>query len=400
MANPSVDEYFSQIADQGGGSAEDYGVASKPAATTSTVSPDDSQPLQVIASVTGLARLTHKIKISLPPAAGNIFYNDPSNQLLLPLKNTAGFLFPIQPAITTGFDAKYQEIVPTHSNFPYQMYQSSSMKPISLTGDFIIRNQYDAQYVNAGIHFLRSLTRMFNARDGVYAGAPPQVVRLHGLGFTAFDNIPCVLTDLTVTFPDSVDYITFQINKSSSVFGPETARIPVNLSIQVSLAPVFSRDFITNTYSTTGFSSGAVRLLGPNEDKQKSKSADDSAGSVNGSTDASVPSNSAKPNTNAVSVESRKQILSNAVKGITKASDLLNKGKETLSKITSSPSTGLAKLTSKLPGVLPNVGSAIGTTALNAVTNKALDKLINTPGQQSGVAKVLGQGVKVVGKFM
>jgi hypothetical protein len=46
------------------------------------------------------------------------------------------------------------------------------------------------------------------------------------------------------------------------------------------------------------------------------------------------------------------------------------------------------------------VGSAIGTTALNAVTNKALDKLINTPGQQSGVAKVLGQGVKVVGKFM
>jgi hypothetical protein len=353
-----------------------------------------------MASVTDLARLTHKIKISLPPAAVGIFYNDPSNQLLLPLKKTAGFLFPIQPAITTGFDAKYQEIAPTHSNFPYQMYQSSSMKPISLTGDFIIRNQYDAQYVNAGIHFLRSLTRMFNARDGVYAGAPPQVVRLHGLGFTAFDNIPCVLTDLSITFPDSVDYITFQINKSSSVFGSETARIPVNLSIQVSLTPVFSRDFITNTYSTIGFSSGAVRLLGRNEEKQKNKSADETAGAVNGSTDASVPSNSASPNTNALSVESKKQVLSNAVKGITKASDLLNKGKETLSKITSSPSTGLAKLTSKLPGVLPNVGSAIGTTALNAVTNKALDKLINTPGQQSGVAKVLGQGVKVVGKFM
>jgi hypothetical protein len=440
--NPTVEEYYSQIANQGGGATQDYtgtqpstpavnenlsnlptfsvtktenlpkettlsGVfppatettfrrfpspAREPIATvpsevpttlnTPPEAPDTQveQPLPVIGSVTGTAKSTHKVKISLPLKAKN-FYNDTSNQLLLPLKNTEGFLFPIQPAITTGFDAKYQDLSPTHSNFPYQMYQNSSMKSISLTGDFVIRNQYDAQYVTAGIHFLRSLTRMFNYRDGIYAGAPPQVVRLHGLGFTAFDNIPCVLTDVTINFPDNVDYITFQINKKSSEFGSETARMPINLTIQVSLTPVFSRDFITNIYSTTSFSTGAVRLMGQREERQKNlaKSSAEETNSV--------------PNTNAIGVDKQKQNISNAVKGIGQ-----NTQSTLLPKITGSPSTGLAKLNTKSPGFLPNVGPNIGVTGLNSVTNQPLSKLISVPGQQPGIAKALGKGVNVVGR--
>lgn len=214
--------------------------------TTANTTPLEARPRTEAASP------THKIRISLPPGAGTIFYNDQANELLKPLNLTRGFLFPIQPAVSMGYDAKYQELTPTHSNFPYQMYQSSSIKAITLTGDFVIRNQYDAQYVNAGIHFLKCLTRMFNYRDGEYAGAPPQVVRLHGMGFTAFDNLPCVLTDVTINYPESVDHITFQINKK--VFGTETARIPVFLTISVSLSPVFSREFITNVYTTKDFS--------------------------------------------------------------------------------------------------------------------------------------------------
>jgi len=260
---------------------------------------------------TGVGKPTHKIRISLPPLAGTIFYNDETNVLLSPLKHTQGFLFPIQPAVSIGYDAKYQELTPTHSNFPYQMYQSSSMKAISLTGDFVIRNQYDAQYVNAGIHFLKCLTRMFNYRDGEYAGAPPHVVRLHGMGFTAFDNLPCVLTDVTINYPESVDHITFQIN-NKSIFKNETARIPVFLTISVSLTPVFSRDFITNVYTTKGFSSGSVRLMGRDEQKQKTQSA-------------TQDSTSSSANTNAIEAANKNNVLTNALKGITRPSVPTNK---------------------------------------------------------------------------
>lgn len=327
----------------------------------------------------GAAKPTHKVKISLPPSARTIFYNDETNELLKPLKLTEGFLFPIQPAISMGYEAKYQELAPTHTNFPYQMYQSSSIKPISLTGDFVIRNQYDAQYVNAGIHFLRSLTRMFNYRDGEYAGAPPQVVRLHGMGFTAFDDLPCVLTDVTVNYPESVDHITFQINRRSDYFKNETARIPVFLTISVSLTPVFSRDFITNQYTTTGFSTGQVRLMG--NGKKSSSGASDlppTADQISG-----------------LNASIAKTFMSKAQAGTSKL-NVANTPKTSLLKSTISKVGSLAK---KIPGKLPLVGNKI-PSALSSVTQSAVGGLVSLAGQQSGVAKKLTSGVNVVGKFI
>ena len=339
--------------------------------TTANTTPDFS--------VSGFAKITHKIRISLPPLAGTIFYNDETNELLKPLQNTNGFLFPIQPAVSIGYDAKYQELAPTHSNFPYQMYQNSSIKPISLTGDFVIRNQYDAQYVNAGIHFLRSLTRMFNYRDGEYAGAPPHVVRLHGMGFTAFDNIPCVITDVTINYPESVDHITFQINKT--VFGPETARIPVFLTISVSLTPVFSRNFITNEYTTTGFSKGQVRLLG---NKSPAPTAEDTptADQISG-----------------LNANISNMFLKNAQAGISKLNMEGTNGAISKTSLLNSAISKVGSLAKKIPGKLPLVGNKI-PSALSSVTKTAAGSLVSLAGQQSGVVKNITSGVNVVGKFI
>ena len=326
---------------------------------------------------------THKIRISLPEGAGKIFYKDETNVLLEPLQSTRGFLFPIQPAVSVGYDAKYQELAPTHSNFPYQMYQSSSIKPISLTGDFVIRNQYDAQYVNAGIHFLKSLTRMFNYRDGEYAGAPPHVVRLHGMGFTAFDSLPCVLTDVTINYPESVDHITFQINTKSDYFKDETARIPVFLTISVSLTPVFSRDFITNKYTTTGFSTGQVRLLGPAGSGSDAGAAGDmppTADQISG-----------------VNASISKTFLKKAQAGTSKLD--ISGGTNAKPSLINSAISRVGNLAKKIPGKLPLVGALI-PSALSAVTRGAVSGLVSLAGQQSGVAKKLISGVNVVGKFI
>lgn len=303
----------------------------------------------VVSSPTSSSVTTHKIRISLPPDAGNIFYKDETNILMSPLRLTDGFLFPIQPAVSIGYDAKYQELTPTHTNFPYQMYQSSSIKPIALTGDFVVRNQYDAQYVNAGIHFLRCLTRMFNYMDGEYAGAPPHVVRLHGMGFTAYDNLPCVLTDLTLNYSEAVDHITFQINKKSPLFNTETARIPVFLTIGVSLTPVFSRDFVTNVYTTKGFSSGKVRLMGRNEKTQKEQAK-------------TQDTQNSSSKTNAISGSNQKTLISNAIKGAT----------------TKLPSTKISNL--------PATGAVLDTATSNPINTN----------QQPNVQQL--RGISVVGK--
>ncbi len=347
---------------------------------TTANTPPESLPESTF-NVTSQEKFTHKIRISLPPLAGTIFYNDENNDLLRPLALTKGFLFPIQPAVTMGYDAKYQELSPTHSNFSYQMYQSSSIKPISFTGDFLVRNQYDAQYVNAGIHFLKSLTRMFNYNDGEYAGAPPHVVRLHGMGFTAFDNIPCVLTDVTINYPESVDHITFQINKK--VFGSETARIPVFLTITVSLTPVFSRDFITNVYNTTGFSKGKIRALGPKVDQKV--------------TDVDQPVDQSE--IEALNTTITNTLIKNALTGATKLNIDGTNGLKPSVNIVNSSLAKVGSIVKKLPGSLPLVGTNIPNT-LSSVTQTAVGSLVSLAGQQPGVAKKLASGVNVVGKFI
>jgi len=256
------------------------------------------------------------------------------------------------------------------------MYQSSSIKPISLTGDFVIRNQYDAQYVNAGIHFLKSLTRMFNYRDGEYAGAPPHVVRLHGMGFTAFDSLPCVLTDVTINYPESVDHITFQINRKSDYFKYETARIPVFLTISVSLTPVFSRDFITNKYTTTGFSTGQVRLLGPGPGPSPGPFVSTTTGAFRAGL---------------IPITGIKVEAANAA--------ATTKDKSAKPSLINSAISRVGNLVKKIPGKLPLVGTLI-PSALSSVTQAAVGKLVSLAGQQSGVAKKLTSGLTVVGKYI
>lgn len=229
-----------------------------PIRPTSRLIATTTKPSDITKNTTGKILDDLRVKISLPPESPSIFYLDKNNTLMEMLYKTNGFLFPIQPDITVSHSAEYQSIKPTHSNFPYYHYTNSEIQQISITAEFPIRTDFDARYVNSGIHFLRSCTRMFNGKDGILAGAPPIVVRLKGLGFSGFDNIPVVITNVNVTYPSSVDAITFR----PFIGATETAKISSLVTIQISMNPVFSRDFITNQYSTLKYSTAALGLLG------------------------------------------------------------------------------------------------------------------------------------------
>ena len=204
-----------------------------------------------------------RVRIGLLKGTQELFYRDQTNVLLSPLNDTDGFIFPIQPQIITSFNASYDSTQLTHSNFNFYNYKNSEIGQFNITGDIIVRNQIDGQYVLAGITFLRSLTRMFNIKDSInFVGYPPVLACLYGAGYGGFDGFSIGITSVTVTYPDGVDYISIVGNFDTKL---EISKIPVNFQLSVTAVPVYSRKYATEVYSTIGFSEGKVRLS-PNRD--------------------------------------------------------------------------------------------------------------------------------------
>jgi hypothetical protein len=210
-----------------------------------------------------------RVRISMLPNSPSIFYKDRNNKLLHNyLFSTNGVIFPFQPKVDISFSASYQPQKVTQSNFAFYSYENSEIKPFELSCDFPVRNPFEGQYVIASLMFLRSLTMMFTGQDTNIssnghnlAGSPPLIVSLNGMGFGGLDNIPIVISNVTTSYPDNVDYVSITMSGVTNLAN-EIMKVPTMMSISVSCIPMFSRYFASQ-FSALYFSSGAQRLLGP-----------------------------------------------------------------------------------------------------------------------------------------
>lgn len=210
-----------------------------------------------------------RVRISMMPNSPAIFYKDINNTLLYNyLGATNGVLFPFQPKVDISFSANYQAQRVTQSNFAFWSYENSEMKPFELTCDFPVRNPFEGQYVISAITFLRALTFMFTGQDNNvnnnqlnFAGSPPMIVALNGMGFCGLDNIPIVITNVTTSYPDNVDYVTITM-PGVNTLANEIMKLPSLMTISVSCTPVFSREFASQ-FGAINFAYGAARLQGP-----------------------------------------------------------------------------------------------------------------------------------------
>ena len=210
-------------------------------------------------TVNGVPDNDKRVRIGLLPgmlALKNLFYADPSNTLLAPLSQTNGVLFPFQPKVDISFSANYQTQKVVQNNFAFYHYENSEIKPITLSCEFPVRIPAEGAYVLAAITFLRGLTMMFTGNDGKLAGAPPLVAQLSGMGFGGLDSFPIIVTDVTTSYPDNVDYLTITLKQA---LPNERIKIPAVMTISVTCQPIFSRAFST-AFSTQKFASGAQRL--------------------------------------------------------------------------------------------------------------------------------------------
>ena len=237
-----------------------------------------------------------RVRLSLAPSADYLYKAKGNEGILLPLAATNGVLFPYTPNISVNYAAQYDPSDITHSNYKTFQYKSSSVDSFSMSCDFTAQDTFEANYLLAVIHFLRSVTKMFYGQDeNPKNGTPPPLCYLTGLGAFQFDKHPLAITSFTYSLPTDVDYIratntttTGGVNKSAgntpinttdvpsqrlgglppgggsgavnwqntNSGSREPTYVPTKMQIQISAVPIVTRNDISRNFSLKDYATG------------------------------------------------------------------------------------------------------------------------------------------------
>lgn len=191
-----------------GGNPEQPAPSKAPAATSTAQSVDKQKAKQPDPPPTFKQPDDWRIRLSLAPNANYLYNVATANDILFPLKETKGVVFPYVPQINTAYRANYNPVDIPHTNYKSHFYQNSSVDDISIIADFTAQDTFEAKYLLAVMHFFKSATKMFYGQDkSPRAGTPPPLLYLSGMGKWQFDNHPLVVTGFQLNLPNDVDYI-------------------------------------------------------------------------------------------------------------------------------------------------------------------------------------------------
>lgn len=147
--------------------------------------------------------------------------SDCSN-ILQPLIDTKGIVFPYTPDVTFGGSANYSSWHFTHSNYQQFQYQNSQPSEIQVTGTFTAQSNIEARYMLAALTFLRAATMIDFGNAAVQrdnAGTPPPVLRFNYLGQQMFKNVPVIVQNYSYILERDVDYVEVTFPGNSSAGG-------------------------------------------------------------------------------------------------------------------------------------------------------------------------------------
>lgn len=181
-----------------------------------------------------------------------------NSNILFPLYQTGGVLFPYTPSITTGSVAEYDNTPFIHTNYNYNAYIRSYPKPIGITAEFTAQSNDEALYLLAVIHFFRSVTKSYFGVDPyAKAGTPPPTLIFNYLGEYQFNNVPVIIKYFDYTYEANIDYVpvdTVQNQLYSSSIGVNLpaansagytwvpTHLTVNLELETQYIPIKVRD--------------------------------------------------------------------------------------------------------------------------------------------------------------
>jgi hypothetical protein len=164
-------------------------------------------------------------KVSLRPKPGGAARVYGSG-LLTPIKNTDGLVWPYTPSITYNQPVNYQTMTTVHANQDFHVYGNTPAVSLQVAGDFTVQNQLEGWYAHAALHFFRTVTKMNFGDSDPNAGTPPPVLLFNAYGPFVFNDVPVIVKDFTVEFPDSVDYVEVKINGMGKTTTPAVPARP------------------------------------------------------------------------------------------------------------------------------------------------------------------------------
>ena len=144
----------------------------------------------------------------------NVLGANTCSNLLQPLHETKGMIWPYTPNVTFGGMANYNSFDFVHSNYQYWNFRNSQPIDIQVTGTFTAQTNEEGRYLIAVLRFLRSATMMefgIPAAQRGTAGTPPPVLRFNYLGNHMFNNVPVVVSNFSFTLERDVDYVEVQL---------------------------------------------------------------------------------------------------------------------------------------------------------------------------------------------
>lgn len=190
-------------------------------------------------------------KVSLRPKPGgaNRVYG---SGLLTPLKNSGGLIWPYTPSISYNQPVNYQSMTTVHANQDFHVYSNTPAVNLQVGGDFTVQNQMEGEYALAAIHFFRTVSKMNFGESDPNAGTPPPVLLFNAYGPFVFNDVPVIVKDFTVEFPDSVDYVQVMVSGTQTTTTTTAGRTVDNRITATPLDPLPS--------TITGIGTGNMQI--------------------------------------------------------------------------------------------------------------------------------------------
>lgn len=199
--------------------------------------------------------------------------NDPGN-ILFPLWQTSGVLFPYTPSLASGNTVEYDPTGFIHSNYGYNAYVRSYPKPISLQAEFTAQTNDEALYLLAVLWFFRSVTKSyFGINPYNKAGTPPPVLIFNYLGDYQYNNVPVIVKNFDFTYEANIDYVPVSTSVNSRYAGgngvslPSTSSggytyVPTHLTASIDLDTQYIPIKIRNEFNLDDFRQGKLMNKG------------------------------------------------------------------------------------------------------------------------------------------
>lgn len=269
-----------------------------PSPNTVQGSKENAQKQAISQDITNFnSRADWRVRLSLAPKADYLYNVAKEGDLLAPLKNTGGVIFPYTPQIQVSYQANYDPTDITHTNYKHYNYKNSEVSQISINAEFTAQDTAEANYMLAVIHFFKSVTKMFYGQDkNPTNGTPPPLCYLSGFGAYQFDNHPVAVTSFQYNLPNDVDYIrassvpqqggvnlsayqskvntyvpsltrlfgsnlqpgaaTKQPEFSKSLSNSEATYVPTKIQLNIQCIPIVTRADVSRTFSLRDYATG------------------------------------------------------------------------------------------------------------------------------------------------